>query len=441
MFFDGVIYGAISRNLAEGKGYFWDPYFSRHGFWGHPPLVFWMESLFFRVFGDHFWVERLFSFMTFLLTAALLFIFPGRKTGTTSLIVFVSLPLTIWAYQNNMLDNVMGLFTFLSVVCLYHYLNKGKYAIPALALAAVCIAAGMLSKGPVALFPLGFPVLFACIYRRIETRTILSLVIPLICLFLFAWILSYHEPAAHFFKNYTQQQLLFSISGSEDIHRLKPLIYLSGQLIVPIILTGLVLLFRGKWVPPPRQAILWGATALSAIIPLAVSTKQALFYLVPSLPFVALFFGTWLEKTGISENLSQFRHGLLPRIAAIILPALILGGVIYSVTSFGIIQRDRDYIMLERSLSSYRSENAMLLLHPMYFDDWTLHAYLQRFGKWEYDMTRETGSGKIALVPPAIAEDDVFLQTLRKGNFVLADTLTGKYHLYMQKEDFGISAE
>lgn len=434
MFFDGVIYGAISRNLAEGKGSFWDPFFSRHGFWGHPPLVFWLESLFFRLFGDHFWVERLFSFVIFLVTAGILFVFPGRKTGIYSLIIFVSLPLTTWAYRNNMLDNVMGLFTLLSVVWLYDYLEKGKRAIPALFLAAACIAAGLLSKGPVALFPLGFPVLFACIYRRIDKRVILSLVVPVVCLALFVWGLSYHEPAVRFFRNYIRQQLLFSISGTENMHRLKPLVYLSGQLIVPVILTGLALVFQKKWVAPPRQAFLWGATALSVIIPLAISTKQAMFYLVPSLPFIALFFGSWLEKTSISESLSHFRNGILLRISRIILPVTILGGILYSIATFGQIQRDRNYLLLDHSLAVYRTEYDMLLLHPAYFNDWKLHAYLQRFGKWEYDMSRQTGSGRIALLPAGIPEDDIFLQAVRNDGFILTDTLTGQYHLYMRKD-------
>jgi 4-amino-4-deoxy-L-arabinose transferase-like glycosyltransferase len=59
MFFDGVTYAAISRNLAIGKGTFWDVYF--RGNWRfseHPPLMFGIQALFFKTLGDHYLTER-----------------------------------------------------------------------------------------------------------------------------------------------------------------------------------------------------------------------------------------------------------------------------------------------------------------------------------------------------------------------------------------------
>src|SRR6185312_7247114 len=90
MFFDGVTYATIARNMAIGAGDLWHPTFlvkaadepsaaatpeaetqvatkidavadaathdftSEVGFYEHPPLALWLESLFFRLFGDHF---------------------------------------------------------------------------------------------------------------------------------------------------------------------------------------------------------------------------------------------------------------------------------------------------------------------------------------------------------------------------------------------------
>ena len=52
MFWDGVVYGAISRNLAAGIGDAWHPMvtstFLRH-FREQPPLGFWLQAAFFRV--------------------------------------------------------------------------------------------------------------------------------------------------------------------------------------------------------------------------------------------------------------------------------------------------------------------------------------------------------------------------------------------------------
>jgi len=63
MFLDGLTYASIARNLAEGRGRFWEPSYTATiypVFHEHPPLGFWLESLYFRAFGDHWWVERLY---------------------------------------------------------------------------------------------------------------------------------------------------------------------------------------------------------------------------------------------------------------------------------------------------------------------------------------------------------------------------------------------
>ena len=73
MFFDGVTHAAIARNMAIGVGDFWHPVFSPAdgtGYHEQPPLGFWLESLLFRALGDHFWVEKLYSALTGVLTAA-----------------------------------------------------------------------------------------------------------------------------------------------------------------------------------------------------------------------------------------------------------------------------------------------------------------------------------------------------------------------------------
>ena len=53
MIHDGIIYASIARHLAEGMGSVWFPYsmFDEASFHHHPPLVFWLQSLFYSVFG------------------------------------------------------------------------------------------------------------------------------------------------------------------------------------------------------------------------------------------------------------------------------------------------------------------------------------------------------------------------------------------------------
>ena len=75
MFIDGVFYAILSRNLSFGLGSFWEPFFTptyEPIFHAHPPLFFWLQSALFDLFGDHYWVERLFSLGTALLSGGLI---------------------------------------------------------------------------------------------------------------------------------------------------------------------------------------------------------------------------------------------------------------------------------------------------------------------------------------------------------------------------------
>src|ERR1700730_398988 len=59
MFVDGVTYASIARTLAEGRGRFWAPFYTSTiypQFHEHLPLGFWLQSLWFRVLGDHLFV-------------------------------------------------------------------------------------------------------------------------------------------------------------------------------------------------------------------------------------------------------------------------------------------------------------------------------------------------------------------------------------------------
>ena len=62
---DGVEYAAVTRNMAPGWGTFWAPYLSETFFkvhHEHPPLVYWIQSLFFRLLGDTPYLEGIYGF-------------------------------------------------------------------------------------------------------------------------------------------------------------------------------------------------------------------------------------------------------------------------------------------------------------------------------------------------------------------------------------------
>lgn len=75
MFMDGILYAIISQNVAHNVCGIWSlkitdslyPHFNEH-----PPLVFALQSLFFKFLGNHYWVERVYSLTTILISAYLI---------------------------------------------------------------------------------------------------------------------------------------------------------------------------------------------------------------------------------------------------------------------------------------------------------------------------------------------------------------------------------
>ncbi|MGY0407078.1 MAG: glycosyltransferase family 39 protein [Polaribacter sp.] len=138
MFLDGVTYSAISKNLANGYGSFWEPHYTKTlftSFHEHPPLVFIIESYFFKLFGNAFYTERIFSLATALLTAFgiikcwKLLSDPSeiKINYWLPILIWLSVPLVSWSYKNNMLENTMGVFTIFSVYFILKALiDQGK---------------------------------------------------------------------------------------------------------------------------------------------------------------------------------------------------------------------------------------------------------------------------------------------------------------------------
>ncbi len=121
--------------MALGIGDVWHPVFLATDYSGYheqPTLGFLLESFFFRIFGDHFWVEKLFSAATGLITAGLIAavwrrLVRGREglaeCDWLPVALWVILPGWGWMYGNNMLENTLGLF---AVAAVYALLRAGE---------------------------------------------------------------------------------------------------------------------------------------------------------------------------------------------------------------------------------------------------------------------------------------------------------------------------
>jgi len=177
MFIDGITYATISRNLSIGIGSsclpcytdtLWSPFYEQ------PPLAFILQSIFFRIGGDHYLTEKVYSLFTMLITLFLIHktwkcLFTGIKKEQFAhlswlpVLLWLIMPKCIWAYKSNVLENTMCFFCLLSF---YLWLKAMFSKQPMLVvvtsfLMALSLVAAVLTKGIPGLFPVVSPFIIA----------------------------------------------------------------------------------------------------------------------------------------------------------------------------------------------------------------------------------------------------------------------------------------
>lgn len=400
MFMDGLLYSVISRNLAEGKGTFWNPHLTRtlfNTFHEHPPLAFGIESLFFKIFGDHLLVERLYSFLSAVITGYFIILIwkliykSERRLANLSwlpLFFWVIIPLTSWSYRNNMLENTLGVFTLAAVFVLLQGLSKNRKVVFHLAIAGLLVFAGFLSKGLVALFPLAVIVFYWLIFKNTSfSKTgIYTLLLALVPASLFLLIMLNQE-AYQSLLQYFNAQIIPSLGGNRAVTERYYLVQrLFMELLPLIILTAIALIvYKLKKVEFARlkahknwMLLLFGI-GLSASLPMAISPKQSGFYLVPSFPYFAIGFAI-IAAPGLNELIQKInpeKSGF--KIYRLLSLILLIAVITFSLLQIGKTGRDQEKLKDVYTVGETVPRGAVINICPSMWEDWTLHGYFARY--------------------------------------------------------------
>lgn len=394
MFMDGVQYACISRNMANGVGSFWQPYLSatwnKNGsafFLEHPPLVYGIQSLFFKFLGNSMFVERLYSFITAVLTTLLIVAMWRLVFGKSNhdkdyswfaVLLWISVPVCFWCYQNNMQENTMGIFTLASVFLVLKGLNSGRewIFIPA---SAALIFLAVLSKGLPGLFPLATILIYWLVYRNISFRKALCLSgLQLLIVILLFSVLFLNREAAESLKFYFFHRLLYRVQEEPTVTGhffiLKRLI----TELIPVFIISFIfwLMNRKRRVITNQKLFLFFLMmGFSASIPLAITKVQSGFYLLPAFPFFALAFAaTTIDNVKAIINKLDDKKWF--HYAAMGLLLLMIG---YSITNFGKPGRDKELISDIYLVGKELKNNQIVGIDPEISDLWSLQMYFLRY--------------------------------------------------------------
>jgi len=413
MFMDGVLYAAVSKNLAEGYGTFFAPRFSEIGvasssiFYEHPPLAFGIQSLFFKLFNSHFLSERIYSWFTLVVT---FFLFKELwkeisnhisgigKMDWLPILIWITIPLVYWGYQNNAQENTMGIFTLCGTIFTIKYLFRQEQKIKWLVLAGISAFLASYSKGVPGLFILGIiPIHFLVFRTLIFKKYLISFLLLLGTTALCYLLLITYEPAREHLLNYLNLRLLGRINDSHTVHSHFVIIYrifweLIYGLLVTLVLLGVFSerLKKHNWLADQKKWILFFfLIGLSGSAPVALTMVQKGFYILPSFPFFAISIALILAY-GFQDKLLSIKNPI--KISKIIFRVNI---VFLLFLSFLTTSLYKDYSRSESLLKSVDTiishvpERTTVTIQSNLWNDWYLQSYLMRYGSISVERTKK----------------------------------------------------
>jgi 4-amino-4-deoxy-L-arabinose transferase-like glycosyltransferase len=398
MFLDGVTYATVSRNLAEGHGSFWMPFYTDTlypHFFEHPPLVFGIESVFFRVFGNGYFVEKFYSLLTFLVTGWLILKIwklvladEASPSKWLPLLLWVITPLVYWTYVNNMLENTMDIFCLGSIAILLYGWETEKRKILIWFASGLLIFGGLLCKGPFALFPLAIPFLYWLILRSIKFGEVIistTVISAVLCIGLM--LLWQYPPARNNLNGYLHVQLLASLNGKREHVTGSHFVLLKdlGSQLIPIFILlactwGASKIWKGSGIKINiRVAMFFLLTGMAASFPVMISPKQMIHYVIGSIPFYGMAAAVVLlpyvqylaSKIRInSRGFKWVNYGLLTGILLVMLVSVTL-----------INTNGRDEVLLDdlENMETDLPVGGRINCNSRMYYNWQVHAYLYRF--------------------------------------------------------------
>jgi len=384
MFMDGQIYAAVAQNLADGLGGFWAPVYQPSSpvpYSEQLPMFTGMESLFFRVLGGSLWTERVFMALAWIATVAGLCALQvtwwperGRDSAIWMVAVWSSAPLVGWGMGNHVQEMWMAPFAVWSVVAMSH--SRWVWLGGLLAVAAA------LFKGPQGLFPLVWLPLvggLGLLPRGAAARRfgVVLLMLGLAAVGLWLWNDAREaierNAGNRLVRTFTQAR---AATTADRLWLLGPML---GQwsVLLGASLAVAWLRFGSLRAALDRRVLAMLALGLSASIPLMVTHEQRDFYVITSLPFVALGLGNLWGGTKLARS---------PKFAWALGVIALVG---LSSLPWRRVERDAE---LRASLQTFEgafAPRSAFNVVPELRLNHELAAYAMRLYRWEVDLAND----------------------------------------------------
>lgn len=389
MFFDGITYASISRNMAEGLGTFWRPYFADVAFpvfYEHPPLALGIQALFFKLFGDTIYIERVYSLLNLLLSVFLIARIWKRISkqpiqAYLPILFFLMNGAIIWAAPNNMLESTMLNFLLCSVLFFFKSIESKRFY--NLLISGLFITAAFLTKGPTALYLWVLPFWYYIImqkkgifYSITQGLQLAGLsILPLLFIFII------QSDSFAFFQEYLDRQVFRSLTSVQNVSTrlfiLKDFLVNNALGISSVAITLFVAQRRKKVRKANRLAYVFVLTALCGVLPVMISLKQSGHYVLTTYPIfsigISLLILPYLQD--VTTSIFSTKVFRLVSFSAIVISIFLL------FKGIGTVNRNSDLIEFTRAISAQSENISIAYVDDIQRENYPLHAYLMRYNR------------------------------------------------------------
>ncbi len=409
MFMDGVQYAIVAKNLALNKATFWMPYLSSswskmysNYFLEHPPLVYYLQSKFFIVFGVGVFTEKIYCFFSFAICAFLIYkiwdlIFKENQIlkpyWWLAVLLWFITPSVFWSFGNNMLENTVTITVLSASYFALKSIYSNRFNLFYIFIAGGFVFLGSLSKGLPGFFPI---TIIICSYfllgkpnlKRTIVYTFVLIIIPTIIYFL---LFTFNSEAKESLTFYFKNRLLNRLSEAHTVeNRFSILFWLFTDQLVNIALCVLLfLVFKAKLFvnelskSENRLILFFLLYGLCGVIPLCFTHVQRAVYFVPALPFFGIGLAVFLVK-GLNILITKIKddHFKIIRSGVIVLFCITL---LYSVSLIGKTGRDEKVLDEINKIGSVIGKDKVIGTTNDIYEKWDYQFYLLRY----YNITLE----------------------------------------------------
>lgn len=420
MFFDGLTYASIARNLNDGIGTFWMPSYTptvHPEFYEHPPFSFGLHSVFYRLFGDQPWVDRIYPYTMYGLSVLLLrriwvlFVPAGHRAWIPQLLWTLT-PSVVWVHQNNMLEAPLATATLCVVWLLFEGTMKRNYWWSALAGIVFFFSLGI--KGPVSLFPLLTLPILATLYAEKRKAAIYSMFIMIITFSgLFSYFYLYQPAFESFFSAYLDRQIVPTLLGNREQAggAIESLVEVFIQLALPMLITLVFRLRKKQSYRLQRGSVFFFLLALCGTLPFLFMDRQHHYYFMPAMAFWMMGFAIHLAQHEYPWSIQRKKWVKIISLSNLLSWVVAIGlGIYFSKSP----SRDKHIIKALESIEVMHEPVSIRV--NVLSDNWRLVAIAERYT--DYYLTE--GDSEFLLLREAEEVDGYdFIENYRKTDLYL----------------------